>query len=90
MLQFPCFKRCFVPIGMFVAVVPQPSGTSVTIKHDQHACLLELHLPADILHQLQLTNKHICSCVAELTVIYVTLASDSQICSYARTQLTGW
>ena len=31
------------------------------------------------LNQLQLTNKHICSCVAEPTGIHVTLASDPQI-----------
>ena len=37
MLQYPCFKRCFEPTGM-----------SVTIKLDQHACLLELRLPADM------------------------------------------
>ena len=43
MLQCPCFKRCFEPRGMFVAV-----AASVTIKLDQHACLLELHLSADM------------------------------------------
>ena len=48
MLQYPCFKRCFEPKGMFVAVAPDHIGTSVTIKLDQHACLLELHLPADM------------------------------------------
>ena len=26
----------------------QPPGTSVTIKLDQHACLIELHLPTDM------------------------------------------
>ena len=63
---------------------------SVTNKLNQHACLLELHLPADMFESLQLTNKHICSCVAEPTGIYITLASDAQICPYACTQLTGW
>ena len=43
MLQYPCFKRCFETTGMFVAV-----GTSVTIKLDQHACLLEWHLQPDM------------------------------------------
>ena len=43
MLQYPCFKRCFEPTGMF-----RPPGTSVTIKLKQHACLLELLLPADM------------------------------------------
>ena len=42
------------------------------------------------LNQLQLTYKHICSCVAEPAGIYVTLASAPQLCPYARTQLTGW
>ena len=37
MFQYPCFKRCFEPTGMWV-----------TIKLDQHTCLLELHLPADM------------------------------------------
>ena len=46
-LQYPCFKRCFEPTGMFVAVAPDHLAW-VTIKLDQHACLLELHLPADI------------------------------------------
>ena len=36
------------------------------------------------LNQLQLTNKHICSCVAELTGIYVTLA-----CSYSTNGLVS-
>ena len=51
MLQYPCFKRCFEATGMFVHVCcscTRPPGTSVTIKLDQHACLLELYLPADM------------------------------------------
>ena len=42
------------------------------------------------LNQLQLTYKHICSCVAETACIYVSLASDPQLCLYTSTQLTGW
>ena len=42
------------------------------------------------LNQLQLTYKHICSCVAETACIYVSLASDPQFCLYTSTQLTGW
>ena len=34
MLQYPCFKRCFEPTGMF-----RPPGMSVTIQLDQqHVC----------------------------------------------------
>ena len=47
-LQYPCFKRCFEPTGIFVTICTRPAGTSVTVKLDQHACLLELHLPADM------------------------------------------
>ena len=71
----------------------QPTGTSDTIKLDQHACLFAFHLPADTyvcLNQLQLTYKHICSFVAEPAGSCVTLASYPQLCPYARTQLTGW
>ena len=42
------------------------------------------------LNQFQLTYKHICSCVAETACIYVSLASDPQLCLYTSTQLTGW
>ena len=39
------------------------------------------------LNQLQLTNKHICSCVAEPAGIYVTLdMADMSLCSYS----TNW
>ena len=47
MLQYPCFKCSFEPTGMFVAVAPDHQAL-VTIKLNQHACLLELHLPADM------------------------------------------
>ena len=46
MLQYPCFKPCFEPTGSCT----QPHVTSVIIKLDQHACLLELHLPADVFY----------------------------------------
>ena len=49
MLQYPCFKRCFEPNRHVCCSCTRPPGMSVTIKLDQHACLLELHLPADIL-----------------------------------------
>ena len=41
MLQYPCFKRCFEPTGMFVAVAPDHLARRLQ-------CLLELHLPADM------------------------------------------
>ena len=48
MLQYGCFKRCFELTGMFVAVAPDHLAKSVTIKLDQHVCLLDWHLPADM------------------------------------------
>ena len=46
MLQYPCFKRCFEPTCLLQ--LHPTTGMSVTIKLDQHAFLLELHLPADM------------------------------------------
>ena len=43
MLQYPCFKRWHVCCSC-----TRPPGMSVSIKLNQHACLLELHLPADM------------------------------------------
>ena len=43
MLQYPCFKRWHVYCSC-----TRPPGMSVSIKLNQHACLLELHLPADM------------------------------------------
>ena len=42
MLQFPCFKFCFEPTGMLLAVAPDHlhAGTSFRIIIDQHACLI--------------------------------------------------
>ena len=82
MLQYPCFKCCFEPTGMFVAVAPEHLARPLQLNSSiyQHICL----------NQLQLTYKHICSCVAEPAGIYVTSASDPQPCLYARTQLTSW
>ena len=39
MLQYRCFKFCFEPTGMFLAVAPDDlhAGTSVRIIIDQHA-----------------------------------------------------
>ena len=86
MLQYPCFKCCFEPTGMFVAVAPDQLQINSTIMHVCESCIYQ----QICLNQLQLTSKHICSHVAEPAGIYVTLASDPQLCHYARTQLTGW
>ena len=48
MLQYPCFKRCSEQTGMFVAVAPNHLARRLQFKLDQYACLLELHLPADM------------------------------------------
>ena len=90
MLQYPCFKRCFESTEMFVAAAPDHLARRLQlISTSMHVCLSCIYQQI-CLNQLQLTNKHICSCVAEPTGIYVALASDMQICPYARTQLTGW
>ena len=47
MLQYLCFKSCFEPTHVCCSCT-RPPGTSVTVTLDQHACLLELHLPADM------------------------------------------
>ena len=79
MLQYRCFKRCFEPTGMFVAVAPDhlahPLQLNSTSMHVCQICIYQLIC----LNQLQLTYKHICSCVAKPAVIYVTLASDPQL-----------
>ena len=90
MLQYQCFKRCFEPTGMFVAVAPDHLARRLELNStSMHVCQSCIYQQI-CSNQLQLTNKHICNCVAEPTGIYVTLASEKQICPYARTQLTGW
>ena len=90
MLHCPCFKRCFEPTGMFGAVAPNHLARWLQLDStSMHVCLSCMYQQI-CLNQLQLTNKHICSCVTEPAGIYVPFASDSQLCPYARTQLTGW
>ena len=84
------FKCCFEPTGMFVEVASDHLARRLQLNStSMHICLSCIYQQI-CLNQLQLTYKHICSCVAEPTGIYVTLASDAQIRPYARTQLTGW
>ena len=80
MLQYPCFKRCFEPIDMFVAIVPDHLTCRLQLNSTSMHVSLELHLPTDMFESVA-TNKHICSCVAEPTGIHVTLASDPQTCT---------
>ena len=87
MLQYQCFKHCFEPTGMFVAVAPDHLARRLQLHStSMHVCYSCIYQQI-CLNQLQLTN---CSSVAEPTGIYVTLASDPQISPYACTQLTGW
>ena len=89
-LQYPCFKRCFEPTGMFVAVAPDHLARQLQLNSaSMHVCESCIYQQI-CLNQLQLTYKHICSCVAEPAGKYVTLASHPQLCPYAHTQLTGW
>ena len=81
MLQYPCFKRCFKPTGMFIADAPDHLARWLQLHStSMHVCYSCIYQQI-CLNQLQLTNKHICSCVAEPTGVYVTLASDAQICT---------
>ena len=90
MLQYPCFNRCSEPTGMFVSVAPHHLARRLQLNStSMHVCYSCIYQQI-CLNPLQLTYKHICSCVAEPAGIYVTLASDQQLCSYAHTQLTGW
>ena len=90
MLQYPCINRCLEITSMFVSVAPDHLARRLqlnsTSMHVWSSCIYQ----QICLNQLQLTYEHICSCVAEPAGIYVTLASDPQLCPYARTQLTGW
>ena len=80
MLQYPCFECCFEPTRMFVAVAPGHLACRLQLNStSMHVCWSCIYQQI-CLNQLQLTYKHICSCVAEPAGIYVTLASDPQIC----------
>ena len=90
MLQYPCFKHCFDSTGMSVAVAPDHLSRRLQLNSTRmHVCQSCIYQQI-CLNQLQLTYKHICSCVAEPAGIYVTLATDPQLYSYTCTQLTGW
>ena len=89
MLQYPCLKRCFEPTGMFVAAAPDHLARQLQLNSTSMDVCYSCICQQTCLNQSQLTYKHICSCVAEPAGIYVTLASDRQLCPYARTQLTG-
>ena len=73
MLQYPCFKCCFEPTGMFVAVVPDLLARRLQLNStSMHVCKSCIYQQI-CLNQLQLTYKHICSCVAETTDIMLHL-----------------
>ena len=72
MLQYPCFKLCFEPTGMFVAVATGHLARRLQLNStSMHVCYGCIY-PQICLNQLQLTFKHIYSCVAEPAGIYVT------------------
>ena len=71
MLQYPCFERCSEPTGIFVAVAPDHLARRFQLNStSMHVCKSYIYQQT-CLNQLQLTNKHICSCVAEPTGIYI-------------------
>ena len=78
MLQYRCFKLCFEPTGMLVAVaqdhLARPLQLNSTSMHVCYICIYQLIC----LNQLQLTYKHICSCVANQQVYMLHLP---QTCS---------
>ena len=66
MLKYPCLKRCFKPTGMFVAVAPDHLARQLRLNStSMHVCWSRFSLQK-CLNQLQMTNNHICSCVAML------------------------
>ena len=89
-LQHPCFNRCFEPTDIFVSVAPDHLVRRLQLNStSMHVCYSCIYQQI-CLNPLQLTYKHICSCVAEPASIYVTSDSDPQVCLYVRTQLMGW
>ena len=90
MLQYPCLKRCFEPPGLFAVIALDHLTRRLKLNTTSMHVFKSCNYQQIYLNWLKLTNKHICSWVAEPTGIYVILASDQQICPYGRTQLTGW
>ena len=73
MLQYHCFKHCFEPTGMSVAIAPNHLAHRLQLNStSMHVCWSCIYKQT-CLNQLQLTNKHICTCVAEPTGIHVML-----------------
>ena len=90
MLQYPCFECCFISAGLFDVIAPNHQTRRSQVNSTSMHVFKSCNYQKIYLNQLQLTNKHISSWVAGPTGIYVTLASDPQICSYGHTKLTGW
>ena len=89
MLQYPCFKCCFEPTGMFVAVAPDHLARRLQLNSTSiHVCQSCIYQQICFI-QLQLTYNHICSCVAEPACIYVTPASDMSLCLYPTNKLVS-
>ena len=85
MLQCPCFKRCFEPTGMFVAVAPdhlvRRLQLNLTSIHVCYSCIYQ----QICLNQLQLIFKHIRSCVAEPVgkyMLHLRRPAVMSLCSY--------
>ena len=75
--QHTCLKpNSYVETSRHVCCT-RPPGTLVTIKFDQHACLLELHLPADMFESVACmpvtvsSYQHPCILHLHLTISHV-------------------
>ena len=85
MLQCPCFKRCFETTGKFVEVAPDHLACRLQLNStSMHVCYSCIYQQI-CLNQLQLTHKHVCSCVAEPAGICYTCLRP-----YAQNQPMGW
>ena len=68
MLEYPCFKRCFEPTGMLLAVAP-----------DHLACRLQLTRPACMSVRVASTSRYVWICCNWLTSTSVVVWLNQQV-----------
>ena len=84
LLQYPCLYPLLLSMASSHACCSFFTGTSANM----HVCYSFVP-PADTFESVSTDLQHIC-CSRTEPSIYVTLASDPQLGTYARTQPTGW
>ena len=70
----------------------RPPGTSVTIKLDQHACLLELHLPVDMFESIATDLKRTSVVVwlnQQIYMLHLPQHTVMSLCSYPTNRLVS-